>query len=73
MDLLKNTVPCPGPSSPGGSIADAVIVGIYEDGTVVPMWFSGDPQAARNAMMLLLMGMTGSGKSEGGLTALAEC
>ncbi|MFF1343650.1 plasmid transfer protein TraB [Streptomyces sp. NPDC058290] len=72
LDLLKNTVPCPGPSSPGGSIADAVIVGIYEDGTPVPMWFPGDAKAARNAMMLLLMGMTGSGKSEGGLTALAE-
>ncbi|MDK9494693.1 plasmid transfer protein TraB [Streptomyces katrae] len=72
LDLLKNTVPCPGPSAPGESISYPVVVGIYEDGAPVTMWFPGDPDAARNAMMLLLMGMTGSGKSEGGLTALAE-
>ncbi|MFJ7203261.1 plasmid transfer protein TraB [Streptomyces sp. NPDC098789] len=72
LDLLKNTVPCPGPSAPGESISFPVVVGIYEDGTPVTLWFPGDPDAARNAMMLLLMGMTGSGKSEGGLTALAE-
>lgn len=71
-DLLKNTVPCPGPSHPGGSIADPVHVGIYEDGTEAVMYFPGDPKAGRNAMHLLIMGMTGSGKSEGGLTALAE-
>lgn len=71
-DLLKNTVPCPGPSHPGGSIADPVHVGIYEDGTEAVMYFPGDPEAGRNAMHLLIMGMTGSGKSEGGLTALAE-
>ncbi|MFJ2749774.1 plasmid transfer protein TraB [Streptomyces sp. NPDC087297] len=72
LDLLKNTVPCPGPSAPGESISFPVVVGIYEDGTPAVMWFPGDPDEARNAMMLLLMGMTGSGKSEGGLTALAE-
>ncbi|MBT2367150.1 sporulation protein SsgA [Streptomyces sp. ISL-10] len=71
-DLLKNTVPCPGPSHPSGSIADPVHVGIYEDGTEAVMYFPGDPKAGRNAMHLLVMGMTGSGKSEGGLTALAE-
>ncbi|MGW1199515.1 plasmid transfer protein TraB [Streptomyces sp. NPDC002536] len=71
-DLLKNTVPYPGPSHPGGSIADPVHVGIYEDGTPAVLYFPGDPQAGRNAMHLLVMGMTGSGKSEGGLTALAE-
>ncbi|MFD9211799.1 plasmid transfer protein TraB [Streptomyces sp. NPDC059544] len=71
-DLLKNTVPCPGPSHPGGSIADPVHVGIYEDGTEAVMYFPGEPKASRNAMHLLIMGMTGSGKSEGGLTALAE-
>ncbi|MFG2144259.1 plasmid transfer protein TraB [Streptomyces sp. NPDC048696] len=71
-DLLKNTVPCPGPSHPGGSIADPVHVGIYEDGTEPVMYFPGDAAAARNAMHLLVMGMTGSGKSEGAVTALAE-
>ncbi|WP_424890947.1 plasmid transfer protein TraB [Streptomyces sp. XH2] len=72
LDLLKNTVPYPGPSHPGGSIAAPVAVGIYEDGTVAVLYFPGDPDAARNAMHLLIMGMTGSGKSEGGMTALAE-
>lgn len=72
LDLLKNTVPCPGPSAPAESISHPVVVGIYEDGNPAVMWFPGDPDEARNAMMLLLMGMTGSGKSEGGLTALAE-
>ncbi|MEU6902298.1 plasmid transfer protein TraB [Streptomyces virginiae] len=72
LDLLKNTVPCPGPSHPGGSIADPVHVGIYEDGTPAVIYFPGDPKAGRNAAHFLVMGMTGSGKSEGGLTALAE-
>lgn len=71
-DLLKNTTPVPGPSSPGGSIADAVVTGIYEDGTPCVLFFPGDSTQSRNAMHLLIMGMTGSGKSEGGLTALAE-
>ncbi|GHF42530.1 sporulation protein SsgA [Streptomyces mashuensis] len=71
-DLLKNTIPYPGPSHPGGSIADPVHVGLYEDGTDAVLYFPGDPEAGRNAMHLLIMGMTGSGKSEGGLSALAE-
>ncbi|MFC5719855.1 plasmid transfer protein TraB [Streptomyces gamaensis] len=72
LDLLKNTVPYPGPSHPGGSIADPVHVALYEDGTDGVLYFPGDPTAGRNAMHLLIMGMTGSGKSESGLTALAE-
>ncbi|WP_327678561.1 plasmid transfer protein TraB [Kitasatospora sp. NBC_00458] len=71
-DLLKAGVPYPGPSHPGGSIADPVHVGIYEDGADMAMFFPGDPEAGRNAMHLLGMGMTGAGKSEGGLTALTE-
>ncbi|MER7579967.1 plasmid transfer protein TraB [Kitasatospora sp. NPDC097691] len=71
-DLLKAGMPYPGPSHPGGSIADPVHTGIYEDGADMAMFFPGDPEAQRNAMHLLIMGMTGSGKSEGGLTALTE-
>ncbi|MDX3733265.1 plasmid transfer protein TraB [Streptomyces caniscabiei] len=71
-DLLKNTTPCPGPSHPGGSIADPVVVGQYEDGTQAVLYFPGDPKSGRNAAHFLVMGMTGSGKSEGALTALAE-
>ncbi|MFJ9693288.1 plasmid transfer protein TraB [Kitasatospora sp. NPDC101183] len=71
-DLLKAGAPYPGPSYPGGSIADPVHVGIYEDGADMAMFFPGDPDAGRNAMHLLGMGMTGSGKSEGCITALDE-
>ncbi|MFE2721324.1 plasmid transfer protein TraB [Kitasatospora sp. NPDC059327] len=71
-DLLKAGAIYPGPSHPGGSIADPVHVGIYEDGAHMAMFFPGDPAAHRNAMHLLIMGMTGSGKSEGGITALDE-
>ncbi|MEU6967349.1 plasmid transfer protein TraB [Kitasatospora aureofaciens] len=71
-DLLKAGAVYPGPSYPGGSIADPVHTGIYEDGAHMAMFFPGDPEASRNAMHLLIMGMTGSGKSEGGLTALTE-
>ncbi|MFD7729550.1 plasmid transfer protein TraB [Kitasatospora phosalacinea] len=71
-DLLKTGAPYPGPSHPGGSIADPVHTGIYEDGAYMAMFFPGDPAAHRNAMHLLTMGMTGSGKSEGAITALTE-
>ncbi|WP_043175256.1 plasmid transfer protein TraB [Streptomyces sp. NRRL B-24484] len=71
-DLLKAGAPHPGPSHPGGSIADPVVVGIYEDGTPMVLFFPGDPEEGRNAMHLLGMGMTGSGKSEGCITALSE-
>ncbi|MBP0453464.1 sporulation protein SsgA [Kitasatospora sp. RG8] len=71
-DLLKAGAPYPGPSHPGGSIADPVHVGIYEDGACLAMFFPGDPEAGRNAMHLLGMGMTGAGKSEGTITALTE-
>ncbi|GAB2722308.1 plasmid transfer protein TraB [Kitasatospora kifunensis] len=71
-DLLKAGVPYAGPSHPGGSIADPIHVGIYEDGATMALFFPGEPDAHRNAMHLLVMGMTGSGKSEGGITALTE-
>lgn len=71
-DLLKNTTPWPGPSAPGRSVADPIVIGVYEDGTPAVLYFPGDPATSRNAMHLLVMGMTGSGKSEAALVALAE-
>ncbi|GAA2870515.1 plasmid transfer protein TraB [Streptosporangium fragile] len=71
-DLLKTTTVWPGPSAPGGSVAEPVVVGVYEDGTPAVLYFPGDPKQARNAMHLLVMGMTGSGKSEAALVALGE-
>ncbi len=64
-DMLKTPTPWPGPSCPGGSIADAPIpVGIYEDGPVCAIWFNGDEAAGRNAQHYQVMGMTGAGKTK---------
>lgn len=72
-DMLKEPTPWPGPSCPGGSIADAPIpVGIYEDGPTCAIWFNGDEQAGRNAQHYQVMGMTGAGKSQGGRVALVD-
>lgn len=72
VDALKGGNEWPGPSAPGGSIAEPLNVGMYEHGEPLQMWMSGDPEVARNAMHLLVMGMTGSGKSVSALDALAE-
>lgn len=72
-DMLKTPTPWPGPSCPGGSIADAPIpVGIYEDGPQCAIWFNGDEAAGRNAQHYQVMGMTGAGKSQGGRVALVD-
>ncbi|MFE7073787.1 hypothetical protein ACFU96_27240 [Streptomyces sp. NPDC057620] len=72
-DMLKEPTPWPGPSAPGGSIADAPIpVGIYEDGPQCRIWFNGDEAAGRNAQHYQVMGMTGAGKSQGGRVALVD-
>jgi len=72
-DMLKEPTPWPGPSAPGGSIADAPVpVGIYEDGPTCAIWFNGDEQAGRNAQHYQVMGMTGAGKSQGGRVALVD-
>ncbi|QEU71978.1 sporulation protein SsgA [Streptomyces nitrosporeus] len=72
QDVLKDGSTWPGPSAPGGSIAEPLNVGFYEHGDPLLMWMSGDPAVSRNAMHLLIMGMTGSGKSVSALNALAE-
>lgn len=72
-DMLREPTPWPGPTCPGGSIADAPIaVGIYEDGPVCAIWFNGDEAAGRNAQHYQVMGMTGAGKSQGGRVALVD-
>lgn len=72
VDALKQDNAWPGPSAPGGSISEPLNVGIYEHGEPLLMWMSGDPEVSRNAMHMLIMGMTGSGKSVSGMDALAE-
>ncbi|MEV0036593.1 plasmid transfer protein TraB [Streptomyces sp. NPDC050804] len=71
-DVLKKGAKWPGPSAPGGSIAEPLNVGVYEHGDPLLMWLPGDPKAQRNAAHFLVMGMTGSGKSMSAMDALAE-
>jgi len=64
-DMLKTPTVWPGPSRPGGSIAEPLRIGIYDDGSelLLPLL---------EAIHILVMGMTGSGKTEGALDILLE-
>jgi hypothetical protein len=72
-DMLKEPTPWPGPSAPGQSIADAPIpAGVYEDEGTADLWLNGDEAVGRNAAHYQFMGMTGSGKSQGGRVILTD-
>ncbi|WP_158813210.1 hypothetical protein [Streptomyces rimosus] len=72
-DMLKEPTPWPGPSCPGGSIADAPVpAGVYEDYGTADIWFPGDETDGRNAAHYQFMGMTGAGKSQGGRVILVD-
>lgn len=69
-DMLAETVEWAGPSTLGGSIADPLVIGRYDDGAPLHLWLPGAP--GRNATHLLIAGMTGSGKGDGALNILTE-
>ncbi|MGW1163608.1 plasmid transfer protein TraB [Streptomyces sp. NPDC002519] len=64
-DMLKVPTVWPGPYAPGESIAVPLRIGVYDDGSdlVLPLL---------DAIHMLIMGMTGSGKTEGALDVLFE-
>ncbi|MGW7084887.1 plasmid transfer protein TraB [Streptomyces sp. NPDC054871] len=64
-DMLKQVTWYPGPSKPGGSIAEPLVIGVYDDGSLLLLTL---PQAIH----LLIMGQTGAGKTEGALDILTE-
>lgn len=64
-DMLKQVTWYPGPSAPGGSIAEPLVIGVYDDGSLLLLTL---PQAIH----LLIMGQTGAGKTEGALDILTE-
>jgi hypothetical protein len=64
-DMLKEIIWYPGPSAPGGSIAEPLVIGVYDDGRELLLTI---PQAIH----LLVMGMTGSGKTEAAMDVMAE-
>ncbi|MFE9287423.1 plasmid transfer protein TraB [Streptomyces olivaceus] len=71
-DMLADTVEWEGPSNLGGSIADPLDVGRYDDGAPLLLWLPGDPDAGRNSTHLLIAGGTGSGKGDTALNLLTE-
>ncbi|WP_217562232.1 plasmid transfer protein TraB [Streptomyces sp. GbtcB6] len=64
-DKLKTPTIWPGPFAPGQSVEIPLRIGVYDDGSdlVLPLL---------DAIHLLVMGMTGSGKTEGALDILLE-
>ncbi|MGW2584502.1 plasmid transfer protein TraB [Streptomyces virginiae] len=74
MDMLADTVrwEAVGPSLPGGSITDPLVIGVYDDGSPLMMWLPGDPEVGRNATNVLIAGMTGAGKGDGALNLMTE-
>ncbi|MEU1287802.1 plasmid transfer protein TraB [Kitasatospora sp. NPDC005856] len=71
-DMLAEVVEWEMPTGVGGSIADPLVVGRYDDGFPLMLWLPGDPQAGRNSTHLLICGISGSGKGDGALNILTE-
>jgi hypothetical protein len=64
-DMLKTPTLWPGPYAAGGSVAEALRLGVYDDGSALLL-------PLLEAIHILIMGMTGSGKTEGALDVLFE-
>ncbi|MEU6967395.1 plasmid transfer protein TraB [Kitasatospora aureofaciens] len=71
-DMLAEVVEWEMPTNVGGSIADPLVIGRYDDGSPLMLWLPGDPEAGRNGTHLGIFGMTGSGKGDGALNVLTE-
>ncbi|MFD7137397.1 plasmid transfer protein TraB [Streptomyces sp. NPDC059894] len=71
-DMLADVVEWEGPSNLGGSIADPLVIGRYDDGAPLVLWLPGDPDAGRNSTHVLVAGGTGSGKGDTALNLLTE-
>ncbi|MFG2903948.1 plasmid transfer protein TraB [Kitasatospora sp. NPDC048286] len=71
-DMLAEVVEWEMPTGVGGSIADPLVIGRYDDGSPLQLWLPGDPEIGRNGTHLLICGMTGSGKGDGALNVLTE-
>jgi len=71
-DTLRKGFDYAGPSAPGTSMAEPLVIGYYEDTIDAIIYAAADPRSGRNLGHYMLMGTTGSGKSEGGRSILAE-
>lgn len=73
VDMLENPPAWPGLSAPGGSIAAPIRLAVYQTGGELPLILPGDPTAGRNAIgVMILLGQSGSGKTELQLFLAAE-
>ncbi|EFE72631.1 TraB [Streptomyces viridosporus ATCC 14672] len=64
-DMLRTPTVWPGPAAPGESVAVPLRIGVYDDGSDLEL-------PLLDAIHVLIMGMTGSGKTEGALDVLLE-
>ncbi|MGW2228165.1 plasmid transfer protein TraB [Streptomyces formicae] len=71
-DMLRHVIDWQGPSTPGGSIADPLVIGRYDDGSPLYLWLPGDPKKKRNSTHVLVAGGTGSGKGDAALDLQTE-
>ncbi len=71
-DMLSEVVEWEGPSNLGGSIAEPLVLGRYDDGAPLLVWLPGDPEAKRNSTHILIAGGTGSGKGDTALNVQTE-
>ncbi|GGT10962.1 MULTISPECIES: plasmid transfer protein TraB [Streptomyces] len=71
-DMLAHVAEWQGPSNLGGSIAEPLVIGRYDDGAPLLLWLPGDPETKRNSTHLLIAGGTGSGKGETALNLMLE-
>ncbi|MER5556739.1 plasmid transfer protein TraB [Streptomyces sp. NPDC002793] len=71
-DMLGEAQEWQGPALPGGSIADPLVIGQYDDGSPLVVWLPGDPDEGRNASHFLIAGGTGSGKGDAALNLMTE-
>lgn len=61
-DVLKETIPWPGPSHPGGSIGDGINPGLYEDALHVWIFLAGNYKRNIAPGHMAISGMPRSGK-----------
>ncbi|MFD9881529.1 plasmid transfer protein TraB [Streptomyces alboflavus] len=71
-DMLAESVEWEGPSNLGGSIADPLVIGRYDDGSPLLLWLPGDQESGRNSTHVLIAGGTGSGKGDAALNLQTE-
>ncbi|NKE63713.1 hypothetical protein FXN61_46180 [Lentzea sp. PSKA42] len=72
VDVLRHPQPWRGPSAPGGSIAEPIVPGVYEDNELQRMFFPGDKATQRQAATWIVQGMKGSGKTGGAKNCWTE-